>query len=474
MLQLIRLKLILFPILILALFTKDLNAQTVTPPDTSYFVPWDDNYNLILAVDRADTISVKLLLNRGANVDANTFEGVTSLMYASESGNLDLVKILVESGADLNKKPVNGATALIVAAQKNYYDIAEYLVGKKAELNIKDEEGVTALHYAAAYNNFDIMDMLVFYGADKESSDYRGNTPLISASFNNCLESVDLLLQNGANIDANDNDGFTALMTAIQQGNTDIAYLLLEKGADIHAINKGGYSALTFAIMLPDIELTDELIKLGSDVNQKTEAGYSNLEIAKLSKEDEIVDLLQANDAKNNLNPHFNILSVGPYIDFNFTDIMNGLQVSLVDDKYGIGINGGFCFRPVANRVLDEVSNTLSIQYWERRFYFYAGLDKKFNLLSGSSFHTGPYLAVNELYSFGNYRGSDEYPEKIFITAPSIGWFYSNNAFKSWIGYQYMDFKTPEIKPGRINLGISVNISRTKKRLVNKKILWLE
>ncbi len=464
----------LFLLVIISLFSISTFGQVEVSSDTSYFVPWDDDYNLLLAVNKGDSSSVVLLLNRGANINTTTVDGVTPLMYASESGNLSLVKLLTERGANLNKKPYNGETALIVAAKKNYYEIAEYFAIQKVELNLRDSEGVSAVNYAAALNNFDVMDMLIFYGADKEAGDNRGNTPLISAAYNNCLEATDLLIQNGALIDAVDSDGYTALMTAIQKGNRDIAYLLIEKGADIKAVNKGGFSALAFAVSASDFEMSEALINMGAEVNLKTESGYTILEIAKSVNDDEIVDLLQTNDAKNNLNPHFNTLSLGPYFDFNFTDYMNGFQGSILDNKYGIGFSGSFGFRPQANRVLMEVSDTVSFQYWERRYYFSAGLEKKFDLISNNDKATGPYIGITELITFGGYRGSDANPATKFITAPSVGWYYSGNTFRTWVGYQYINYKTPEIKPGRINLGIAVNINLSKKRLSDKKIQWLE
>jgi ankyrin repeat protein len=448
-------------------------AQNFSPSDTSYFVPWDDNYNLLMAVDKSDSMAITLLLNRGANVNATTIDGVTPAMYASENGNLNILKLLVLRGADINKKPYNGATCLIVSAKKNNYEIAEFLVSKKADLNTRDAEGVTAVHYAATFNFYDVMDMLIFYGADKEIPDSRGNTPLISAAYNNAIESADLLLQNGAQIDAVDNDGFTALMVAIQRENKDMAYLLIDKGANIHAVNKGGYSALIFAVVAKDPELTETLINMGANVNQKTTSGFSVLEIARKEKEDEIVDMLQANDAKASINPHFNTLSIGPYFDFNFTDYMNGLQTSILDSRYGIGFNGGFGFRPKANRILLKDSDTLSYQFWERRYYFYLGVDKKFDLIKSMDVSMGPYIGFNEYFTFGGYKGSDKNPAKKFISSPIIGLYYSNNSFKTWVSYQIIEYKTPEIKPGRINMGISVNISLTKKRLTNKKIVWL-
>lgn len=442
--------------------------------DTSYFVPWDDNYNLLLAVDRSDTASVSLLLTRGANVNTTTSEGVTPLMFAADNGNLQMVRFLTDKGADINRKPYSGATALMAAVKNNHYDVAEFLASRKVEFNTRDVNGVTALIYAAAFNNFDILDMLVFYGADLELGDNRGNTPLMVAAYNNCIESADLLLQNGANIDATDNDGFTALMTAIERGNNDMAFMLMDKGADIHAVNHGGFSALIFAVTNSNYEITEALLNMGADVDQRTEAGFTSLEIASLNKSDDIVELLKINEARKNFNPRFNTLSTGPFFDFNFTDYMNGIGLSLNESRYLFSINSGFGFRPVANRVLMEESDTLSIQYWEKRNYFYAGIEKKFNLLNDPANSTGPYLALSEFLTFGGYRGSDTNPPLTLLTVPSAGWHYSNRGMTTWAGYQFIQYNAHDIKPGRIVVGISAKINLTKKRLTRKRISWLE
>ncbi|MCB8998499.1 MAG: ankyrin repeat domain-containing protein [Bacteroidales bacterium] len=456
------------------LWNLSLHAQINPPADTSYFVSWDDDYNLLLAVDKGDIAAVSFLLDRGADPNSSTIEGVTPLMYATESGFFEIVKLLVEKGADINKKPFTGPTALISAAERNHYEIAEYFASKKANLDIRDSDGATAVNHAAALNNYDVMDMLIFYGANPEIADSKGNTPLISAAYNNSLEAAGLLIEHGVAIDTTDIYGFTALMTAVQRGNSEIVYLLIDKGANIGLVNSGGYSALTFAVINGDAELTETLINLGSDVNTKTESGYTILELAKLKKEDVIAELLESNEAKPNPNPHFNTLCIGPYLDFNFSDYMNGLNISIKDAKYGIGINGGFGFRPLSNRVLYPENDSVTYQYWERRYYFYAGLEKRFNFTRNSSSAKGLYVGIDEFYTFGGFLGSDKNPPATFLTVPVVGLYYSGSYVSSWLAYKYVNYNTPEVKPGRINLGVSVNLSLAKKKLTEKKISWLE
>jgi len=56
---------------------------------------------------------VKLLLEKGANIDAKTNQGFTALMVASYKGQAEAVKLLLDKGANLEAKGYNGWTALI-------------------------------------------------------------------------------------------------------------------------------------------------------------------------------------------------------------------------------------------------------------------------------------------------------------------------------------------------------------------------
>jgi ankyrin repeat protein len=66
------------------------------------------------------------LINRGANVNAKDGFGMTSLMWASYNGDVELVKLLLEKGADKNIE-VKGQTALSAAEEKGFTEIIELL-----------------------------------------------------------------------------------------------------------------------------------------------------------------------------------------------------------------------------------------------------------------------------------------------------------------------------------------------------------
>lgn len=73
----------------------------------------------------------------------------TELIYASLYGNAAEVKILLEKGADINSKDDSGHTALMCAAKFGYTETVQVLLPKGADPNVKDVWNETALGWAA-------------------------------------------------------------------------------------------------------------------------------------------------------------------------------------------------------------------------------------------------------------------------------------------------------------------------------------
>ena len=67
------------------------------------------------AAGRGHADVAKLLLDKGADVNAKTGKGKTALMMAAENGHADIVHALLGKGADVNAKTSNGWTALLLA-----------------------------------------------------------------------------------------------------------------------------------------------------------------------------------------------------------------------------------------------------------------------------------------------------------------------------------------------------------------------
>jgi L-ascorbate metabolism protein UlaG (beta-lactamase superfamily) len=75
----------------------------------------------------------KMLLDKGARIDAPDPEGSTPLQLAAKKGRRDMVAFLLQKGADPKKKDGRGRTALDLAAEYSYPDVAAVLGEAGAE-----------------------------------------------------------------------------------------------------------------------------------------------------------------------------------------------------------------------------------------------------------------------------------------------------------------------------------------------------
>ena len=70
---------------------------------------------------------VRLLLERGARVNARSGTGRTALHLAAEEGHADVVRVLVDSGADVSIRDGRGKTAADRARREGEGACAELL-----------------------------------------------------------------------------------------------------------------------------------------------------------------------------------------------------------------------------------------------------------------------------------------------------------------------------------------------------------
>ena len=88
----------------------------------------DINSQLIEAAKKGDTVSIKTLLDAGADVNAKNGNGFTALMWAAGRGHTEIAQALLDAGADVNAKGNDGQTALMAATQAGHPQIAQALL----------------------------------------------------------------------------------------------------------------------------------------------------------------------------------------------------------------------------------------------------------------------------------------------------------------------------------------------------------
>jgi len=444
--------------------------------DTSDYIPSYDDYNLLVAAYKGYSSEVLRLLNKGADVDANTNEGVTSLMYAADNGDIQTTRILVLNGADINRKPHNGVTALLSSTLINRLDIAEFLIRNGANINDPDAQGVSPLMYAVIYNYPVLCDMLIYYGADIHQTDNEGNNPLILAVFINDPEIVKIFLDQNANVNSEDENGFTPLMLATQNGDTAIMNLLINKKADLNAKNKYGNTALSLAVKNGHIEAVNLLIR-NETGQHSVYKGKDNLrDLAKKFNHKNMIGILKQHGFRGTIAPNLDIYSIGTGFNLNFNDFLIGVDAGIQDTKYNIRAHLGYYTRPLAKRILLQDKEDTYFQFWERISLVLAGFEKLFSI---KSFKNNRFFAItigmDGIFTYGgNYRGSIREPDKKFKISPTLGLIWRMDYLQLVAKYSRLDLDTFKVSPHRAIIGVQYIFDRRKRRYKDKQIKWLD
>jgi ankyrin repeat protein len=238
---------------------------------------WRNQTALMWAAAQGQPAMVKLLIRRGADVDAREIVnvgvrqvtneprvqgrptgGLTALLYATRQGCNECVRLLTDGKANLNLADPDGVTPLVMAIQNFHFDAAAYLMKKGADVNKWDWWGRAPLYSAVDVNtipfggrpdrisldtttSLKLIEMLLDAGANPNAQlklfpPYRalgpdrggdqmltiGATPLLRAAKAGDAAAVHLLLAHGANLELQNNAGIKPLLAAAGIGSNDI------------------------------------------------------------------------------------------------------------------------------------------------------------------------------------------------------------------------------------------------------------
>ncbi len=152
------------------------------------------------AVQNGEIDKVKAFLKKEPSLvnSENLTQTRTPLAAASLSDHAGIVRLLLEKGAPVNAKGSTGDTALHWAAQNGNFEIAEMLVKAGAKVNVVNKFGVAPLYWAAANGHLTVVKLLVGKGAKVNVDCGDGLTPLKGAIKGRHMDVAEFLKSKGA------------------------------------------------------------------------------------------------------------------------------------------------------------------------------------------------------------------------------------------------------------------------------------
>ncbi len=430
--------------------------------------------NLMIAASRGNESEIERLIAKGADIDAETYEGATALIFAAANNSLAAVKSLLSHGPNVNKMTANSETPLLISIKNQSPEIAEALIRGGADIDLADKFGVTSLHYAAISGSFVMADLLLYYEADCNKKSDDGTTPLMASIWAGYSDITDLLFQSGANLEARDNNGFTPFLIASQNGDTMVMNLLLKEGVDLYEKNNYNYNALAVAIESNQKPAVELLLEKGDQWTSADKEGVNPYTVASAFGRKDIIEMLEKKNISGGQGWRIQEVSVSVSSRFNTRDYYTGSSVSFREPVINAGFIAGFDIKPTYTKVLSENSENTFYQYFDRNSLVYAGIFKDFTLSekpSGLKLVISASLSAG--YSFSSkFRGTNIHPDNMFRIIPAAGIKVQKGHLSVKADLEYVNSEFYRIGPfwGRIGIAYNHLLSRIKK--LEKTIKW--
>jgi len=282
--------------------------------------------------------------------------GLTPLVYAVRSDDLDSVKALLAAGADVNQVTGYGWSPLLVATQNRYYKLGAYLLEHGADVNLANKGAWTPLYLATDNRNIEGGD----YPVRKSDMDH--------------LDFIKLLIDKGANVNARmkdttetrtvftnqwlDENGATAFLRASQSGDLVLMKLLLAHGADpkidttlhvtaLHvAAGIGWVEGITYEwSQASTLEAVKMLLDLGLNPNAQADTGRTALHGAAHKGRPDVVQVLVDHGARLDVRDYGNTdnrgskeLAVHTWLPVDYADglVRVGVQSAIPHPETGL------------------------------------------------------------------------------------------------------------------------------------------
>ena len=150
----------------------DDKAPATRPPEKGL------KWAVIMEVRKGNADFLNEYLDGGADVELKEVSpaGRPLLCWAALGNQFECLKILVDRGADVDIKDCSGTTALNYVCRifpdETRHEAVQFLLGKGADVNIHDNRYFSPLLHAAMTGDVPVLKTLVNAGADIERTDW--------------------------------------------------------------------------------------------------------------------------------------------------------------------------------------------------------------------------------------------------------------------------------------------------------------
>lgn len=191
---------------------------------------------LLRAAATGDTAKVAEQLKQGVQADVRDGAGNTPLLLATQGNHVDTARVLIDAGADVNAQNKRLDSAYLLAGAEGRLEILRLTLSHGANLKSTNRYGGTALIPACERGHVEVVKTLIDAGVDVNHINNLGWTGLLEAILLSDggprhQQIVRLLIDHGANVNLADSQGVTPLEHARERGQKAIADMLVAAGA---------------------------------------------------------------------------------------------------------------------------------------------------------------------------------------------------------------------------------------------------
>jgi ankyrin repeat protein len=446
--------------------------------DTSDYIPFFTkgalDYNLMIAASKGYNSEIDRLIYEGADINAESDEGATPLIFAVSNNRVEAVKTLLSYDPILYSLKKSVESPLLIAVKNRNFEIAEALIRAGADVNSRDKHLATPLHYASLYGYPDIVDLLLYYDADPDLKSAEGTSPLLAAIWAGNTDVADLLIQRGADLEEKDNDGFTPFLLASAFSDTLMMDILYKKGADIYAINNAHHNALSLSISTGNRYATDFLLKIGNKWAEKSKNAIDPYTVAAKYQRTGIINTLKENNIPGQLKYKIDQIGFSLSTRLFIHDIYTGLSLSFKEPYLNAGFIIGCDTKLWYSRLLIKKSESLYYQYMDKGSLGYAGIFKDFVLTDyPGKFNYSFSASLMAGYSFGNkLKGTSMTTDNNLKVVPGVVLKITKLYLTIDLGVEYVKTEFYHDGPVWLRLGATYNYFFDNMRTKLKPIRW--